>query len=95
MASRKNLKKEINDLCYEVVSDCFTYHLVHEDANRDKVMKIITGAIELRNELIARMGHPEDPGDPQAVKRHYSGIRNDLHRGMDDWFRKLSALSAK
>ena len=95
MASRKKLKKEINNLCYEVVSDCFTYNLVHENANRDKVMKIITGASELRNELITRVGHPEEPGDSKKLKKHYSKIREDLRKGMDQAFKKLSALSQK
>jgi len=95
MASRKKLKKEINNLCYEVVSDCFTYNLVHEDANREKVMKIITAAIELRNELISRLGHPENADDPKSQKKHFTKIRNDLRKGMDSLFQKLSALSSK
>jgi len=95
MASRKKLKKEINDLCYEVVSDCFTYNLVHENANRNEVMKIISGAIELRNELISQLGHPEEQGDKKAIKKHYSKIRKDLTKGMDNAFKKLSALSRK
>ncbi len=93
MSSIKGLKKEIGDLTYEVVSDCFTYILVNNDKNKDKVLKIISEAVSLRNQLISRLGHYEGERKARLVKIHYTKIREDLHTGMDKSFQKLSKLA--
>ena len=94
MASVKDLKKEINTLCYEVVSDCFTYNLVNEEKNKDKVLKIITETIQVRNDLINKLNHPPET-DKKELKKHYQAIRTEMVKGMDKSLKKLSALSAK
>jgi len=95
MASLKKLKKNINRLCYEVVSDCFTYILVNEDKNKDSVVKIISETIQTRNELISRLNKPSEEVDPAKMKKHYRSVKDDLIKGMDQSLNKLSKLSAK
>jgi len=90
MASIKDLKKCINDLTYEVVSDCFTYLLINDNKNRDKVLKIISGTIKNRNELVTRVNHLP-VGEKKS--KYFGKIRADLSRKMDQSFLKLSKLS--
>ena len=91
MASIKDLKKAINELTYEVVSDCFTHLLVNGDKNRDKVLKIISETVSNRNELVARLNRSHE----EEKKRPYIGkIKTDLIKKMDHSFLKLSKLSA-
>ncbi len=94
MASLRNLKKEINDLCYEVVSDCFTYILVHEEKNTKAAMKIITDTIRLRNDLIGRLKMPADAKTSTDMKKHCLKVRKDMISGMDKSLKKLSTLSS-
>lgn len=91
MASIKDLKKSINDLTYEVVSDCFTYLLINDNKNRDKVLKIISATVKDRNELVTRMNH--FPAE-EKKKRYFGKIKADLIKKMDQSFQKLSKLSA-
>ena len=94
MSSIKNLKKEIGNITYEVVSDCFGYILVNGEKNKEKAISIITETINLRNDMIYRLGHFEGDKTRKKIKAHYAKVKNDLYVGMDKSLQKLSKLSA-
>ena len=94
MSSIKNLKKEIGSITYEVVSDCFGYILVNGEKNKKKALSIITETINLRNDMIYRLGHFEGEKSRLKIKAHYAKIKKDLYAGMDKSLQKLSKLSA-
>jgi len=94
MSSIKALKKEIGNITYEVVSDCFSYILVNEDKNKDKVLSIISEIIALRNDLIYRIGHYDGDDKTSGQKAYYANIREDLYNGMDKSLQKLSKLAS-
>jgi hypothetical protein len=95
MASVRELKKDIDYLVFEVVSDCLIYANLHDDDNSQKISEIIEDAIDLRNDLIARVNQPDSKENPKAVKLHYKTIRKDLFAGVDKMFGSLSSLSKK
>jgi len=90
MASIKNLKKDIDYLIFEVVSDCFTAMSVKPDKNSDKLLKIISDAINLRNELFSRLNHPDGKNNPVKVKKYFRKLRSDLVVGVDKLFDQIS-----
>lgn len=92
MASIRNLKKDIDYLTYEVVADCYTYMHMYPDKNRDKVMKIITDTVEVRNDLIARTNHPDAKDDKKKNKEYFKTIRKELFEKIDKAFQELSKL---
>jgi len=94
MAKVKDLKREINDLTYEVVSDCFTYLLVNEKKNEKKVVKIVTGAVNTRNDFIARVNRLKREKDTNK-KAGFRKIREELCSGMNKSFEELSKISHK
>ncbi|QKG79647.1 hypothetical protein [Tenuifilum thalassicum] len=93
MASRRNLKKDIDYLMSEVISDCYTYMLIHGEKKRDEAIAIIESILEKRNDLIHRIKHPENKSDKKAVKAHYKAIHEDLLKAIDESFSKLSELT--
>ena len=95
MASIRELKKDIDYLIFEVISDCFVYAGLHPDNKTDEVSGIISGAVSLRNELITRVNNPEGKGEPKVIKAHYQAIKNDLISGVDKLFDQLSSVSKK
>jgi hypothetical protein len=95
MASIKVLKKDIDYLIFEVISDCFVYAGLHPDNKTDEVSGIISGAVTLRNDLIARVNNPEGKDDPKVLKAHYKAVNTDLVAGVDKLFDQLSSLSKK
>jgi hypothetical protein len=95
MASVRELKKDIDYLVFEVISDCFTYSNIHSDNKSDELSTLISDAVEFRNDLIARVNNPDGKDNPKIVKVYYKTVEKDLLTGVDKLFERLSALSSK
>jgi hypothetical protein len=95
MASVRELKKDIDYLIFEVISDCFVYSNIHPENKSDDLSALIADAVEFRNDLIARVNNPDGKDNPKIVKAYYKSIQKDLLTGVDKLFERLSAISAK
>ncbi|MEI6050600.1 MAG: hypothetical protein WCS03_17015 [Bacteroidota bacterium] len=95
MASVRELKKDIDYLTFEVISDCFVYSGVHPDNQSDELSAIISDAVNFRNDLIARVNNPDGKDNPKIVKAYYKSVEKDLLTGVDNLFNRLSSLSKK
>lgn len=95
MASIRQLKKDIDLLIFEVISDCFTFGALHPDDREEEVTAIISDAVTLRNELIRRVNNPEKNDDPKAARTHFRLVAKDLYVGVDKLCGRLSALPPK
>jgi len=89
------LKKEIDTLVYEVISDCFTFSELNPETKSDEISAIISDAVNLRNDLIHRVNNPDREADAKALKAHYRLINNDLTGSIDKLFVRLSSLMKK
>ncbi|MDR0295783.1 MAG: hypothetical protein LBH91_06345 [Prevotellaceae bacterium] len=88
MASIRHIKKDIDYLVSEVVSDCCTFMYLYPEKKQAEALAIINEAIDLRNNLIERTNHPEG-----KAKVHYKSIFTDLLTGVDASFKKISELT--
>jgi hypothetical protein len=95
MASVRELKKDIDYLVFEVISDCFVYSNIHPDNKSDALSTLISDAVEFRNDLIARVNNPDGKDNPKIVKAYYKTVEKDLLTGVDKLFERLSAISSK
>jgi len=93
MANKRDLKKDIDYLVYEVVSDCFTVMTVKSDEKADKITEVVSDAVKLRNDLFARVNHPDGKKNPGMVKSYYTSIRLDLIKGIDSLFERISEIA--
>jgi hypothetical protein len=94
MASIRELKKDIDYLVFEVISDCFVYAGLHPDNKTSDVSGIVNDAVSLRNDLIARVNNPAAK-EPKLVRQHFKAVQNDLIAGVDKLFDQLSSLTKK
>jgi len=92
MANIRDIKKEINGLTNEMISDCFLYLYIHNDKNKKEVTGIMKDALKTSNDLIHRVNHP-DSEDRKKIKKYFNKIRSDLVDKMDSYFTKLSKIS--
>jgi len=88
MATIRHIKKDIDYLVSEVVSDCCTFMYLYPEKKQEEALNLIHEVLDLRNNLIARVNRPE--GKPKA---HYKAIFNDLLAGVDASFKKISELT--
>lgn len=94
MANIRELKKEIDNQVFGVVSDCLLFMSMHPERSAEEVSAIVHEAVELRNNLINRIYHPENKEDSKAVKSHFRAVKEELSTGIDGLCRKLSELSS-
>ncbi len=94
MASVRELKKDIDFLVFEVISDCFVYSNLHPDNKSNELTVLINDAVELRNDLIARVNNPDGKDNHKIVKAYYKSVSKDLMLGVDNLFERLSAISS-
>lgn len=95
MAKKREIKKDIEYLVSEVVSDCYAYLYINGDKNRDKVIDIISKAVDKRNEMIQRINNPSKEHNSKQLKAYYKTIYNEMLESVDAAFTELSKLSAK
>lgn len=95
MASVRELKKDIDYLVFEVISDCFVFSSIHPDNQSDVLSALITDAVNFRNDLIARVNNPDGKDNPKILKAYYKTLEKDLMTGVDKLFTRLSELSTK
>jgi hypothetical protein len=93
MACIRKLKKEINQLTNEVISDCLTYLDLHPAENKDKVDKILFDTVKIRNEIIEEINHPKDKENSKLLKKHFRKLIEKIHKEMHISFKRLSEIS--
>jgi hypothetical protein len=95
MPNIRNFKKEIDNLIYEVISDCLTFGLVHPLEKQEELGLIINEAVGLRNDLFKRINASETGDDPKSRKKYFHEIEKDLLRESDKLWQRLSLLTGK
>ncbi len=89
MANLRVVKKDIDFLLTEVISDCWAFIYTNPDKKSEEAIEVISDAVELRNNLYTRVNHP----DKGSVKASYKAINQDLLKGADGLFVRISKLA--
>ena len=92
MANIRDLKKDINNLCFEVISECAIFQYYSSSLFFENVQEIIEESVELRNELIFKVNHPPLTEDKKAVKAHYRSIVDELFEKTIALIERLNSL---
>ena len=93
MASKRDLKKDIDYLVYELLSDCFIYSDLHPEKDNEALSALIADAVNLRNDLIARVNNPDGKDNPKILKAYYKSVEKDLLKEVDSLFTRLSEIT--
>jgi hypothetical protein len=89
MANLRKIKKDIDYLVDEVVTDCYMYLYFNPNKNVEGVEKILLAAVNLRNNLYDKVNTTPE----KNVKQYYKSISKELLEGIDALFNEVSNLS--
>ena len=78
MPSKRKLKKNINNLTYDLVSECYTFKFFHPTKDHDKTDTALENIVQLRNELIKRVNNSLEPKNFKKNRTHFRAILKDL-----------------
>jgi shikimate kinase len=80
MASKRDVKKSINNLTFELVSECFSYKYFHPKKKHDKTDAALENLVKTRNELIQKVNHPVDTKDHKKNRSYFREIIKDMNK---------------
>jgi hypothetical protein len=78
MASIRKLKKDVNYLSHELLTEVFAYKHFHPEMKEEKFDEIIKNLVKKRNELISRINHPEESRDTESLNVHFNKVKEEM-----------------
>lgn len=92
MASIKNIKKDIDYLVDEVISDSLLCMSIQKGKEKEKIIEVINTMVETRNNLISKVNNAPKAKKSSENKAYFKEIYNELLTTTDKSFEKLSKL---
>ncbi len=78
MASRKNLKKDIQQIFSDLLAECYISAYIHTPKDTAKADAIATSIIEKCDDLVKRAGKVDGKNNPQRVRTYYKKLYQDI-----------------
>ncbi len=92
MANLRELKKDINYLASEVVTQGYMKLALVDGIKDEDLSPILVEAVEMRNEFVARANHPDGKDNKKLVKKFYNKLRSDLMAKSLELFNRIGEL---
>ena len=89
MASRRELKKNVNYIAGELFTECLINSMFIPGTDKDKADELMSEVLKMQDEFVTRISHTE----PGSVKLFYKKLRADFNAEVDNVFKKLEELS--
>lgn len=80
MAKRKDLKKNINYICNELLAEVLSISLYEPTVSEATAQNTIQTILKMRQEMLSRISHTESGN----VKLFYKKLRSDFNAQVDD-----------
>jgi len=91
MASRKDLKKDIEYFVFDLISDCYQCISDNPDKDMSGYEQIINDVIELHDSLLTRINQ-FDTKSGESSRKYFHQIKVDLASGLKAGYQALEAL---
>jgi len=83
MASIRILKKDINCLTEDLISECFVYQHFHPEVTDAKLFHVLEKLTESRNDLVAKINNAAKIESAKERKAHLSKVQAALPALLD------------
>lgn len=89
MASRRNLKKNVNKIVADLYGECFFQELLKPNVKAENIDAVLEDIYKLKMEFISRISHTE----PGNVKGFYKKFKEDFSKGATEIIAKIGSLA--
>lgn len=89
MASRRQLKKNVNYIAGELFAECLINSLFVPGTDKAKADEIMGKVLTMQDEFISRISHTE----PGSVKSFYKKFRTEFNAQIDNLISEIGALN--
>ena len=88
MASRKNLKKNVNYIASELFAECLVNSLYVPGTDKSKADELMSTILNMQDEFISRISHTP----PGNVKGYYKKFNEDFNAKVDEIIEAMNNL---
>ena len=88
MASRRNLKKDINYIIGDIFTECLIYKELVPGTDKEAADALIVDLLRIDNDFNARISHTE----PSNAKEYYRTLIKDFQKQISEVIDKLAKL---
>lgn len=89
MASRRELKKNVNYIAGELFSECLINSMFVPGTDKEKADKLMGEVLTMQDEFISRISHTE----PGNVKGFYKKFRSDFNAKVNEIIDAIAKLN--
>jgi len=93
MASKKNLKKDINFLTDEVIGTCLMHQTLNKGIKEKELDEIINEMLVLREELLEKVNNPQKTKADKNLRTYYRNLYSNLLKKVNDTFDKINEIT--
>ena len=93
MASRRNLKKDINYLTSQIIGECYTCKYLFPNTDSEQIMNIINDSVLMHNNLINKVNNLNIENNNMTLKLYYKNIFKELLSNTDTLLERLNKLA--
>lgn len=90
MANKRSLKKEINFITEELISECLYNQIFTKGANTEENNKILEEIIDIQEDFLRRINITDGKYTPKIVKKYYRALIADFDKKIDAIIDKLA-----
>ena len=83
MASRRKLKKTIQFISSELITDVYFRCLMSKSIDNQKVDDIVIRIMDINRDFVLRTNRPDGKDNPKIVKAYYLKLYSDWQSAMD------------
>jgi len=92
MASRRKLKKTIQFVSSELITDIYFRCLMSKDIDTEKVDNVTVEVMALNREFILRVNCPDGKDNPKLVKAYFRKLFADWKIAMEKVIKEIESL---
>ena len=92
MASRKKLKKTIQFVTSELITDIYFRLLMSKDIENEKIDTLVVSIMALNKEFILRANRPDGKENPKLVKAYFRKLFFDWQIAMENTIKSIESL---
>lgn len=92
MASRRKLKKTINSVSMELISELYFRVLIKGKSDESKVEELAIEIADLSEKFTLRVNHPDGKDNPALVKKYFHKLYSDWDTAIEKLMEKMDKL---
>jgi len=93
MASKKNLKKDINFLADDLIGTCMMHQSIGNTKNENELNQIIEDILVFRDETIKQVNEPELQESDKSMRKYYRELYQKFLQKVDETYEKINSLT--